>query len=261
MKVDLRGQKDLGQIVGIAYRVYASRFLAFFAIALLTVPLPMLSAVLTERIDDPSTETVAQFFIQIAELVVVIVVGAALIHLVDVIASGNVGESGVALDDALSRLGALATTQLLYAVLVVASAVAFPYSALRYIREMRTADQLGPLTAVGTLIGMVLFFWVRWNFTIQEVMLARRRNWAALDGSADLVDAYWWRTLGIILAVAIVTFIPASFLASTGAFFSPIVSAVIVSSVSALVLPYVIIAQTLLYYDLQARREPDASPD
>jgi len=260
VKVDLRGRKDLGQIIGFAYRVYAANLRGLLLIALLTIPLPMLGAVLSDRVEDQDTETLLLLPVQLAEVVVTLIIAGALAHAVNDIANGVPVQPGASLDAALARFRALATTQLLVVSLVVASVVAFPYTATRYVADMREAGQLNALTIAGTLLGMFAWFWLRWNLTLQAVMLSGGQNWSALDESARLVRGQWWRVLGIVLAIVIVAIIPASFVASTAAFFPVLISAVIVSSVTALVLPFVIAAQTLLYFDLKARTESYVSP-
>lgn len=260
MRVDLRAPKDLGQIVGFAYRVYAANLRGFLLIALLTVPLPMLAAVLSDRIDDRDTETLLLLPVQLGEIVVALVVSGALIHATNDVAAGSPVQPGASLDAGIARFLAMFTTQLLVVALVVASVIAFPYTATRYLADMRESNQLSALTVAGTLLGMFAWFWLRWSLTLQAVVLSNAQNWAALNESARLVRGQWWRVLGIVLAIVIVSIIPASFLASAGAFFPVLVAAVIVSGVTALVLPFVVIAQTLLYFDLKARTEAYVSP-
>ena len=48
MKADLRGQHDLGEIVGYAYRLYARNFVPFFLIAAITIPLQLLIGVIQQ---------------------------------------------------------------------------------------------------------------------------------------------------------------------------------------------------------------------
>ena len=49
MKVELRGQHDLGQIVGLAYRMYARNFVPLFLIAAVTIPLQLLIGVIQQN--------------------------------------------------------------------------------------------------------------------------------------------------------------------------------------------------------------------
>ena len=49
MNGELRGTHDLGEIIGLSYRVYARCFVPLFAIALVTVPLRMLTGIAQDR--------------------------------------------------------------------------------------------------------------------------------------------------------------------------------------------------------------------
>ncbi|MEX0781227.1 MAG: hypothetical protein WD557_01155 [Dehalococcoidia bacterium] len=107
---------------------------------------------------------------------------------------------------------------------------------------------------------------VRWYFIEQSILLdgADRRN--ALNASAGVVQGQWLRTLGI-------TF----FLGTLGALTGPVAASLLIlftgiplwlinvfsSAVYALLLPFVGAGLTLLYWDLQERREgrmPEPAP-
>ena len=91
MKVDLRGQHDVGQIVGFAYRIYVRSFAPLFAIALVTVPLELLTNVLQRRVPDAAQSAVSLLALP-AALVTLIAV-AALIVAVRPNRCGSVGRS------------------------------------------------------------------------------------------------------------------------------------------------------------------------
>ena len=69
----------------------------------------------------------------------------------------------------------------------------------------------------------------------------------------------WWRTLGIVFIVSL-SVIPASIFTANPGALPVLVAATVGSLLLALVLPFVIIAQTLLYFDLKAREQTDVSP-
>ena len=85
-------------------------------------------------------------------------------------------------------------------------------------------------------------------------MVEDRRNWSALDSSACIVRARWWRTFGIMLIVGLIEAGPIA-LASISALAPPLVQALTTSVVAAAVLPFATAAQTLLFYDLKARKQ------
>src|SRR2546421_7809695 len=99
-----------------------------------------------------------------------------------------------------------------------------------------------------------IYLVIRWLFVAQTVMIEDRRNWSALDASAAMVRGRWWRTLGIILVVGLIELGPIV-LASFTNLAPPLVEAITTSVVAAIVLPFGTAAQTLLFYDLKARKE------
>jgi sterol desaturase/sphingolipid hydroxylase (fatty acid hydroxylase superfamily) len=90
-------------------------------------------------------------------------------------------------------------------------------------------------------------------------MIEGKERWAALDASAEIVRARWWRTIGALLVIALIVLGPTA-LAATSAVAPRLVEAAVTSAAGALVLPFFIAAQTLLYYDLKARNSVDLSP-
>jgi hypothetical protein len=104
-----------------------------------------------------------------------------------------------------------------------------------------------------------LYLIVRWVFSLTSVMIDGTRNWLALDFSARAVRGMWWRTLGILIVVGLIQVGPI-LIGSVSTLAAPIVEGVVTSGVSALVLPFGIAAQTLLYYDLKARHADDFRP-
>ncbi len=227
---DLRGRHDLGEIVGYSYLIYARHFVALFSIALTTVPVHMLFVVLQRRVDPNSGAYGVVSLLVIPDLLIVVVAAGAVIQTVNDVANGVPPESGRSLDAAFSRFGALVSTLALAAVLTVASLIAFPY------------------------------FAVRWTLSQQGVMIGGKRNWAALDASSSIVKGQWWRTFGIILVVTLIALGP-TLIAQTATLGPAIIDGLVTSVVSAFVMPFVLTAQTLLYYDLRARKQVDAGTD
>jgi hypothetical protein len=257
VSVETRAGKTWREILRGAFDAYGANFRAFFLIALATVPVQVLGAVLTDRIESDETASLVMLPIQFANTLVFLVVTAAIIHGANLVASGSPVEAGVALDEALSRFGAIVFTQFLYAILVLASLVAFPYTAYRYWQDIQRNEPRGFWTIIGVILGAFLYFSVRWAFTTQNVMLEGRRNWAALDGSAEVVVGQWWRTLGITIVLSL-ALMPASFVAATSVYLPALAGATIASIALAVALPIVIIGQTFLYLDLKGRKQSDA---
>lgn len=257
MTVDVRRPVPLRELIRASFRAYGANFRAFFLIALATAPMQMLTAVILDRIDDDETRNAVSLPLRFADTIIVLVVTAAIVYAANAVANGSLAEAGPSLDAALSRFGAIVSTQFLYAIAGLASVVAFPYTAYRYWQDIQQNEPRGALTALGVIVGALFYFFVRWSLSVQSVMLSGHRNWAALDESADLIFGEWWRTLGIVLAFGLAVF-PASLVAASASYMPALAGATVSGLALAFVLPFVIIGQTLLFLDLKARKRADA---
>jgi hypothetical protein len=259
--VDLRGERDLGEIVGYAYRLYFANFVALFLIALITAPLQMLAAVISRQFDDSSAAAGAVFWIFLAPTFVVgLVASAALVYAVHGITDGVRPEPMAALDAAFARIGGVLSSGLLALALIVLALVSWPFMLLRYLLNRRaTIDGRRDWWVVAIPFVLGPFLAVRWQFVPQAVMIDGRERWPALDTSALLVRGAWWRVFGIIIVITMIQLGPVA-LGSLFAAAPPLVEATVTSLVGALVLPFAVIAQTLLYYDLKARKHAAIGP-
>jgi len=250
----LRGTHDLGEIVGYSYRLYVRDFVPLFLLALLTAPLQLLSGVITQRSDSDAAETGAQLLLY-PQVFVSLVVAAAIVHAAHVITAGDRPSFNASLDAAFERLGAIFRTALLLFGLALASTLAGPFLGLYWLRNKEaTVDGRRDWWLAWVPLMLFVYLAIRWGFNQQAVMIARKEKWPALDDSAEAVRGQWWRVLGIMLVVVLIVLGP-SLLASTATLLPPLASSAIISGVSALLLPFAVIAQTLLYYDLKARQE------
>jgi hypothetical protein len=115
------------------------------------------------------------------------------------------------------------------------------------------------LLAALTVIGIPFAIWkyVEWQFVQQEIMFKDRRLREAFRGSTQLVRGHWWRTVriaGFLWLISVVIGPAFGF----ALIFTPlplIWANVVGSVVFALLVPYVAIGRTLLYWDLAARKE------
>jgi hypothetical protein len=261
VRQELRARHELGDVLSLALRTYTSQFSALFLIALITAPLQMLGIVLTRRIESDETAQGLTALLQIPELIVALAASAALIVAVNDIATGGGAEFGRAIDAALPRILALLTTTLLDALLAAAALLSWPWLALWWlIRRDATIDGARNWWLVLLPLALPVYLLVRWAFHVQAVVLEGRQNWAALDASAAIVRDNWWRTIGILFLTGFIAgAVSAIALVSTGA--PPIVEATVTAGVYALILPFAVAAQTILYYDLRARRFSNAGAD
>ena len=116
-----------------------------------------------------------------------------------------------------------------------------------------------------SVIGLPIAIWkyVSWQFVQQEILFEDRPIRDAFRGSSRIVRGRWWRTVrvaGFLWLVSVVTGPVLGF----ALIFTPLPLVwinVLGSLVFALLVPYVAIGRTLLYFDLAAReREAAAEP-
>ena len=252
----LRAPHDLGEIVGYAYRVYAGDFVPLFLIAVTTMPLAMLQVIVQRQFDDPATGQAVASVFTIPAALVTLAATAALIFAVNEIANAAKPEFARSIDAAFERFVSLLTSALLGGVIAIAAfAFAFPFLGVVWLFR-RDANVDGRRDWWMWLIpgALGLYLLIRWLFVPQAVMIEDRRNWSALDASAGIVRGRWWRTLGIMLVVGLIELGPI-LLASITSLAPPLAEAITTSVVAAAVLPFATSAQTLLFYDLKARKQ------
>jgi hypothetical protein len=159
---------------------------------------------------------------------------------------------------ALGHAGRLIGAWLLTGLLVAAmmgSLICFPFA-------LFTGDTwlfiLTAALAIGLPFGF--FFTVKWLLVLQTVMLEESRAIQSLARSSVLVTGNWWRSLGIWVLLSVVPAFVAGVLVSVllALWEDPNGFAIIVLRgvfPALLVVPLSTIAQTLLYFDLRARRQ------
>ncbi len=118
---------------------------------------------------------------------------------------------------------------------------------------------LGILLMAITVIGIPFAIWklVGWSFVGQEVLFTDKSLRDSFRGSSELVRGRWWRAVRLILFLLALLFIAGPLL-TLGLIFTPL-PFLLINLLGALtfslLMPYAVIAQTLLYFDLQVRAE------
>ena len=112
-----------------------------------------------------------------------------------------------------------------------------------------------------TVVGLPWAVWklVGWAFVQQEVLFTDKSIRESLRGSSELVRGRWWHALRPILFFAILSTIAGPIL-TFALIFTPldlIWIDVLGALVFALLIPYVTLGTTLLYFDLEARAETE----
>jgi hypothetical protein len=110
-----------------------------------------------------------------------------------------------------------------------------------------------------TVIGIPIAIWkyIDWQFVQQEILFKDKSIRDAFRGSTKVVRGHWWRTLRIAGFFWLLSVVAGPVLGFALIFANLSLTwiNIIGSLVFALLVPYVAIGRTLLYFDLQAREE------
>lgn len=112
-----------------------------------------------------------------------------------------------------------------------------------------------------TVIGLPFAIWklVGWSFVGQEVLFTDKSLRESFLGSSELVRGRWWRAVRVVVFLVALLFMAGPVL-TLGLIFTPLPFLLINllgALIFSLLLPYAVIGQTLLYFDLQARAETE----
>jgi hypothetical protein len=115
----------------------------------------------------------------------------------------------------------------------------------------------GILLMAITVIGLPFAIWklVGWSFVGQEVLFTDKSLREAFRGSSELVRGRWWRAVRVVIFLVAILFVAGPVL-TLGLIFTPLPFLAINllgALIFSLLIPYAVIAQTLLYFDLQER--------
>ena len=226
----LRQRRDLSEIIRDALQLYSQYFVVFFTIAAVAIPLGIASGIFSERIENDVASAAIVGALSLAQVIVNQLVGAALLVAMDDLENERVPEFGRAYDVAFVRFATLLAAMLrvlFHVVLFAATIVGIPWAIQRL---------------------------VRWAFVSQAVMLDGANPKDSLSRSAAAVEGSWWRTLGCLIAIGI----PGLMIALVSVTFPsrPVVlTSTTIAALGALIVPFGVIAATMLYFDLNARKE------
>jgi hypothetical protein len=218
--------------------------------------------------------------VPIAAVAIVIIGGTNL--LADLLAGGSSAtdvagrsEVNVALLDLLQTLGRPVAAAIVAAIVIVyvrdlvASRPAGFRAALGGVRHRvwrvvfaQLLATLGVILMAITVIGIPWAIWklVGWAFVQQEVLFTDKSLRESFRGSSDLVRGRWWHAVRPIVFFSVLTAVAGPVL-TFALIFTPLPLVLINllgSLIFALLIPYVALGKTLLYFDLQARA--DAEP-
>lgn len=232
---------NLTDILNGAFGVYRRHPGRLFLIAAAIIPLSVIATLVGSLFAD--SWIVALVILPIALGVLYAVPSAALVRAVADALAGTTPDFWRSYAAAISRLGRLVLATLRLQIIV--EALAF--------------------VVVGAPLAFYLL--IRWFFFAQAIMLEDARAGEALKRSGDLVTGSWWRVAGIALVIVIISAAPTVFVSfvlfpgPAGGFggvglLSPPsgVSSTVTSVIGALMLPFAVSAETILFIDLRARQ-------
>jgi hypothetical protein len=231
----LRRPMDMGQIIEGAIRLYRLNFGEFLAIAAVTLPASAAGAIVGGFIGNAVASIVVTAFLAIPSVIIGIIAQAAIALGVAGAADGVAPHFESIYGRVLPRVGALLLTALRVFVVVMALFV----------------------TIIGIPFGVYLA--VRWAFFTQAVIIEGESSTGAIDLSARIVKGYWWRTLGILVMLAILASLPTAAVSLIFAAASPVAANLAVAVVGVIVFPFSAGAITLLFFDLQSRERERVS--
>jgi Membrane domain of glycerophosphoryl diester phosphodiesterase len=236
--IELERQRDTGALLRDSFVVYTRHFWTFLALgALVVVPAELIvsgvgMAQLTARYDSSPSVAEAVIPAVVSYLVVAPLITAICVYALRSVAAGGSPKAREAVVKGFESF-----SPIFFAVL---------------------------LAAAGILVGAILilpglYFFVRWYFVPQAVVLEGARGRSALRASGRLVEGAWWRTLGLIVLVNILALLAAVVLNAPFAAAADradravwaLIGEIVASTV---VQPFGALYSTLLYFDLRERK-------
>jgi hypothetical protein len=236
----LRQERAVGQLLRAARQLYGRHWRPMVLVGLTSIPLIGALYGLGQLVQSATGSTeVGVYFRDVTNPLAYAVVAAIAIAYFRDLERGDPATYARSFGDMIQRFRHVVLGQVLNAVLVFLIA----------------------LTIVG--IPFAIWKYVDWQFVQQEIMFKDRRLRGAFRGSTRLVRGNWWRTVrvaGILWLISVVTGPVLAF----ALIFTPLplyAANLVGSLVFALLVPYVAIGRTLLYWDLSARHQEAATEE
>ncbi len=231
----LRRPRDLSQMIDTALALYRRNFVEFLAIAAVTLPLSIVNGVVWLAIPNFGAAFLIALPVLLVSVIVGTVAGAAIARAIADVADGLPADFYRAYRQVLDRLGDL--------LLAAVRAIVVP--------------MLIFMTVVG--IPFAIYLWVRWSFFSQAVVIENQSPREAISLSERIVKGSWWRTFGILFIVGLLGSIASGAVGMILSLVSSEASTLMNSVMGVIVMPFVVSADTLLFFDLHSREREHAS--
>ena len=228
----LRQERAFGQLVRAARQLYGRHWRTFVLVGLTSIPISLAIYGVGQLIGGlTGISQVGLWIRDNANPIGYAVVAATAISFLRDLERGQPASYRIGFQDMLQRFRRVVLGQILVSVLVLLMAL--------------------------TIIGIPFAIWkyVEWQFVQQEIIFKDKPLRAALRGSTQLVRGNWWRTArtaGFLWLISVVTGPILGF----ALIFTPLSltwANVVGTLAFALLVPYVAIGRTLLYWDLSVR--------
>jgi hypothetical protein len=234
----LRQERAFGQLVRAARQLYGRHWRTFALVGLTSIPIGLAIYGVAQLVGALSGESQIGLWIrQNANPIGYAVVAAIAISFLRDLERGQPASYRIGFQDMLQRFRRVVLGQILVSILVLLMAL--------------------------TIIGIPFAIWkyVEWQFVQQEIIFKDKRLRDALRGSTQVVRGHWFRTVRVAAFLWLISVVTGPML-GFALIFTPISltwANVVGTVVFALLVPYVAIGRTLLYWDLSVRHAEAAT--
>jgi hypothetical protein len=239
----LRAKRSFGQLVRTARRLYGRHWLVLVPVAIVAIPIiggtDYLAGLLGGAHDVGGRSgvnlAIADLVEGISRPIAAAIVAAIVVVIVRELVAGRKAGFRSAFGGVRERFWRVVSAQLL--------------------------ATLGVLLLFVSIIGIPWAIWklVGWRFVQQEVLFTDRSLRESFRGSSELVRGRWWHSVRVIVFLSLITAVTGPALTVALIFTTlPLIWINLLGSlIFALLIPYVALGDTLLYFDLQARAEEE----
>ncbi len=237
---ELRARRSYGQIMRSAFRIYRQNWKTLVPLGAIALPIVGGVQLLSDYLGDEGTRssislTISDLLQGFGRPVASAIVAATVVVFAGALAGHRTLTARGSVDGVRARFWRVVFAQLM--------------------------ATIGVLLLAFSVIGLPFALWklVGWSFVQQEVLYTDKTLRESFRGSSELVRGRWLHSARTILVLSLVGVILGPAL-SIVLIFTPlplILLNLIGSLVYALLIPYMTLGETMLYFDLEARRETE----